>query len=148
MNSRWHQGPLIFCHYKQFHQQTLQQNARPRYFTDDQFDLISMTQQALTILFHLISIFGITRVVGKSLAVALCMIDLFVKWLESEVAIVAGGYRSLWGSHQLLTATDKLPLAPGIHTSKVLKSGQTWHWNIMSQSVLFYPQTYYYSLRI
>lgn len=73
--------------------------------------------------FALSSLSGITGDVGKSLAVALCMIDLFAKWLESEVATLAGGYRSLWGRHQLLTATDKLSLPLGIHMSTVVGNG-------------------------
>lgn len=43
------------------------------------FDLITMTQQAVTLLCPLVSIFGFTGDVGKSLAVALRMIDLFAK---------------------------------------------------------------------
>lgn len=51
------------------------------------------------------------------------MIDLFAKWLASEVATLAGGYWSLWGRHQLLTATDKLSLPLGIHMSTMAGSG-------------------------
>lgn len=82
-----------------------------------------MTQQAVTLLCPLISISGITGDVGKSLAVALRMIELFAKWLASEVATLAGGYWSLWGRHQLLTATDKLSLPLGIHMSTMAGSG-------------------------
>lgn len=99
--------------------------------------------------FRLITISGMTRVFGKSLAVALCMIELFVKWIESEVATLAGGYWSLWGKSPAASCyTKNCPLALGIHMSKVLRSGQTWHWNIMSQSLLFYHQAYYYPLTL
>lgn len=86
-----------------------------------------MTQQAVTLLCPLIAISGITREVGKALAVALRMIDLFAKWLSSEVATLAGGYWSLWGRHQLLAATDKLSGPLGIHTSTMVGSGaEVW----------------------
>lgn len=94
-----------------------------------------MTQQAVTLLCPLISISGITGDVGKSLAVALCMIDLFAKWLLSEVATLAGGYWSLWGRHQLLTATDKLSLLLGIHMSTMVGSGAEV-WSKMLRAVM------------
>lgn len=86
-----------------------------------------MTQQAVTLLCPLVSISGITGDVGKSLAVGSRMIDLFAKWLASEVATLAGGYWSLWGRHQLLTATDKLSLPLGIHMSTMVGNGaEVW----------------------
>lgn len=83
-----------------------------------------MTRQVLNPLCPLISISGITGDVGKSLAVALRMIDLFAKWLSSEVATLARG--CLW-KHQLLTARDKLSLLLGIHMSTMVGTGtQVW----------------------
>lgn len=72
-------------------------------------------------------VYGFTGDVVKSLAVALCMIDLFAKWLSSEVATLAGGYWRLWGRHQLLTATDKPSIPLGIHISTMVGSGaEVW----------------------
>lgn len=85
-----------------------------------------MTQRAVT-LCPLISISGITGDIGKSLAVALHVIDLFAKWLASEVATLAGGFWSLWGRHQLLTATDQLSLPLGIHKSTMVRE---WCWSL------------------
>lgn len=83
-----------------------------------------MTRQAVSPLCPFISISGITGDVGKSLAVALHMIDLFAKWLSSEVATLARG--CLW-KHQLLTATDKLSILLGIHMSTMVATGtQVW----------------------
>lgn len=71
----------------------------------------------------LISEYGITGDIGKSVAVGLRMIDLFAKRLASEVATLAGGYWTLWGRHQLLTAANKLSLPLGIHTSTMAENG-------------------------
>lgn len=65
-----------------------------------------------------------------TLAVALCMIDLFAKRLLSEVVTLAGG-----GRHQLLTATDKLSLLLGLHMSAAAGSGAEV-WSKMLRAVM------------
>lgn len=56
----------------------------------------------------------------KLLAVALHMIDWFAKRLSTQVATLAGGWRRLWGRHQLLTATHKHFLLPGTRMSSAV----------------------------
>lgn len=52
---------------------------------------------------------------ANMLPVALHMIDLFAKWLSTEVATLTGGVLESLGRHQLLTATDKLYPLLGVH---------------------------------
>lgn len=65
---------------------------------------------------------------AKLLAVAVRMIDLFAKRLSTEVATLAGGFRRLWGRHQLLTATDKrfLLLGTRMSSAAVVGGGGVW----------------------
>lgn len=65
----------------------------PDIFTDDQFDLISLDKQAVTLHYPLIiTISGFTGDSSESLAVASCLIELFAKLILCEVAMFAGGY--------------------------------------------------------
>lgn len=79
-----------------------------------------MTQRAVTPPCPLPLLAGDHRgTLAKLLAVASHMIDSFAKRLSTEVATAAGGWRRLWGRHQLLTATDKRFLLLGTGMSSV-----------------------------